>query len=289
MSKQMIALKLNPEKFEDWLKIGVVGQWEGHMSGSFELSERDFKQMVLNAEELSIDIVVDYEHATIYNPEKAPASGWISTTDPISLKVEDGELYCKIDWTASAKDHVEKKEYRYLSPVFRPNTPDRVSGSNIGWTLHSVALTNTPFLTELDAITNKQPQNKENNMLKTFQEQLDDAAAKLTQLHDEIKTLKDDLKTKDEQLEEANKKLNEHKKVALTAQVDAAIAAGQIQEDQKEWAIGYALSDETGFNTFLSAQQKKDASKPEEGEMFANKNGSSDQNTEATQINMSQV
>ena len=278
--EKLLALKLNPKKHDGWLKIGVEGSWEGHFAGSFELSERDFKNMLMNAEELGIDIVVDYEHATIYNPDKAPAAGWI-TTDPIALKVEDGELYCKIDWTPVAKDHISNKEYRYLSPVFRPNTTDRKSGNNIGWTLHSVALTNTPFLTELEAIANKQHQHKEdNNMSKELQDKLDAANKQLTKKDDEIKTLKEQLKTaKDE-----NK---EHEKIACTAKVDAAIAAGQIGEDQKDWAVNYALSDKDGFETFLKGQKPSGGNNPGEGSMFDNKDHGAA--SAAPQIDMSKV
>lgn len=283
MEKKIIALRLDPKRVDGWLKIGVRGKWEGHRSGAFNLTENDFNQMILNASKLGIDIVVDYEHATIYNPDKAPAAGWILTS-PLMLKVKDGELYCKIDWTDTAKAHIAQKEYRYLSPVFVPNTADRKSGKNIGWTLHSIALTNTPFLTELDAITNKQPKIKEEkDMSKELQEKLDAAEAQLEKKDEEIKNLKAQI--------EANKKtLEEHEKKACTATVEAAIAEGKITEDQKDWAIDYALKDNEGFDSFLKTQKKPDEDgRDMTSEMFENKSKRQSGSGDAPAIDISKI
>lgn len=52
--------------------------------------------------------------------------------------------------------------------MFLPNTIERLTATNIGWTLHSAALTNRPFMEELGEIkvNNKQNQiqNKEESM-----------------------------------------------------------------------------------------------------------------------------
>ncbi len=258
--EKLIALKLNPKKRDGWLKIGTTGRWEGHIAGAFELEERDYKQMLFNAEERGLDIVVDYEHATIYNPDKAPAAGWISI-EPILLKVEDGNLYCKIDWTQTAAAHIDQKEYKYLSPVFAPNSYDQKTDKNIGWTLHSVALTNKPFLSELDAIANKQPQNKEKNMQKSLQEQLDAANKQLGEKDKEIKALNTKIEDKD-------KIIAASEKTASDAVIAEAIAAGKLPEAQKPWAESYALSDKEGFAEYMKTLTPK--SGVPGGEMFTN-------------------
>lgn len=86
------------------------------------------------------DIVVDYEHQTLYaeeNGKPAPASGWI---DPRSITFEPGEgLKAQVKWTATAAEHISKDEYRFLSPVL---AYDKASGA-VRDILH-VALTNFP-------------------------------------------------------------------------------------------------------------------------------------------------
>ena len=255
---KMRALKLNPKKRDGWLKIGTTGRWDGHVAGSFELDERDYNQMIFNARQRALDIVVDYEHATIYNPDKAPAAGWISVPD---LKVEDGDLYCKITWTETAAKHIDKKEYKYLSPVFVRGSYDQVSDKNIGWTLHSVALTNKPFLSELGTIANKQLQNKEKDMSKSLQEQLDAERKKTENLVEEVKDLK-------QQIEEKDKIIAASDKAAADAVISEAISTGKLDEKQKAWAESYALSDKEGFSEYMKTLAPKSAAP--EGEMFHN-------------------
>jgi phage I-like protein len=60
-------------------------------------------------------------------------------------------------WTADAANAIGRREFRYLSPVLRFNAPDRVSGEPTPMMVHSVALTNTPFLTELASLNESRP------------------------------------------------------------------------------------------------------------------------------------
>lgn len=259
--KASIAIDTNAP----WLKIGVTGKWEGHGAGTFEMSQTVFEQMVANYENAGIDIVCDYEHQTLFG-DTAPASGWIKK-EPISLKVEGGELFAAIEWTDKAKAYIEAKEYRYLSPVFAPNTISQTDASNIGWTLHSVALTNKPFLEELGEVR----------------------LNKLTQIHHQKenetmteaeKTLKDEnekLKHDNENLQKQNEA---HEAAQAEAKVDAAIAAKKLHPDQKESALKMCKADPAGFDTFMSAA-KPMIQKPGD-DMFENKNNGSKSDGELT-------
>lgn len=262
MKNKLLALKLNENSTkEKWLKIGVTGGWKGHWAGEFELDESSYNEMIANAIARGIDIVTDYEHSTIFNPDKAPAAGWTSV-EPLHLKVDNGNLYAQIEWTAIASAHILAKEYKFLSPVFVPNTIDHVTGNNIGWTLHSLALTNTPFLSELGAITNKLNQSKEKNDM-GLQEDLNKANADLTAANSAITAKDTEINKLKTELEDANKKEAE-------MMVDVAVTDGKITAKQKDWALKYALSDKEGFTKFL---EDAIAVNPD-GEMFANKGNS---------------
>ncbi|WP_045126524.1 phage protease [Acinetobacter pittii] len=93
----------------------------------------------------SIDLVVDYEHATLKTQESgepAPAAGWLK---PSGFQYIEGVGLCsaQFEWTSKATSFIESKEYKYISPVLFYNKAGEVLG------LHSVALTNTPNLDQL--------------------------------------------------------------------------------------------------------------------------------------------
>ncbi len=85
-------------------------------------------------ESLQHDVVIDYEHQTLTGGE-APAAGWIRELD---WREGDG-LYARAEWTDKAKGYIERREYRYHSPVFLCRTSDRRIVE-----LYNVALTNQP-------------------------------------------------------------------------------------------------------------------------------------------------
>jgi len=215
LKNKFIALTLETAKHLDWLKIGVVGEWKGHLSGEFKLTTQAFEQMIFNAKQRGLDIVVDYEHETLFGFGSAPASGWIK---PKNLKLENDELFALIEWTLKAKEHIEAKEYRYLSPVFMSDSYDAVSGSYIGWTLHSLALTNTPFLNEIGTL---------------------------------FENKKREIGEKDKQLVNLKAEVEVYKKAEVERKVDSAIVEQKIALSQREWAIDYALKDTDGFDNFV--------------------------------------
>lgn len=94
------------------------------------------------------DIVVDYEHQTLYaesNGKPAPAAGWI---DPQTIEYRPGSgLYARVRWTQTALAHIKADEYRYLSPVlvYDPHTGEVLN-------LQHVALTNSPAVDGMAAV-----------------------------------------------------------------------------------------------------------------------------------------
>jgi phage I-like protein len=83
------------------------------------------------------DMVIDYEHQTVTGQE-APAAGWVKELTPAS----DG-LWARVVWTDRAKEYLNKREYRYFSPVVQLG-----EGRVVVDLLHA-ALTNFPAITNL--------------------------------------------------------------------------------------------------------------------------------------------
>ncbi|SCJ03808.1 Mu-like prophage I protein [uncultured Clostridium sp.] len=105
----------------------------GHVvsqKGEFDVDEESLAAMKEQIAQRGVDLVVDYEHQT------------------------------RVEWTIPAKQYLENKEYRYLSPVITVRKSD-----NKATGLHSLALTNTPAIAGMTPIVNSSTfQGGETNM-----------------------------------------------------------------------------------------------------------------------------
>lgn len=239
------------------LKVAVVGKWSGHHAGNFEITEQSLKEIKTNFDNRLDDCVIDYEHNSLNGLEN-PAAGWIK-----SLDIRENALFAKVSWNKKAKDFIKNGEYKYLSPTFQMHYKDPRSGADCGVFLHSVALTNTPFLDSLGEVK------ANSNLLDHKGETME----KLEALEAENKALKEQLKEVQETLAKTNEKM-------ACSVVDSALVACKITEGQKEWALNYAKSDLQGFKSFLDATQP--LSQPQNN-LFANSNA---KNTTTTEIDV---
>jgi len=82
-------------------------------------------------EKMGNDMVIDYEHQTLYG-QIAPAAGWIKEF------YDGGGLCCRSEWTAKAREYIKNREYRYFSPVALLDERRHLIGVN------TMALTNSP-------------------------------------------------------------------------------------------------------------------------------------------------
>lgn len=110
------------------------------VGGAWFLTAKRGAAIVEAANQRKGDYVIDYEHQTLEcskNGKAAPAAGWFH-----KLQWRDDGLYITdARWTAQAKQMIDAKEYRYVSPVFEFNPKTfEVLG------LQNLALTNNPAL-----------------------------------------------------------------------------------------------------------------------------------------------
>lgn len=233
------------------IRIAVIGDWQGHHNGAFSLSKDDLEQIKTNFDNAQVDVVIDLDHKTIYEGT-GEAYGWIK-----ELFFKEDELWAKVEWLESGLELIKTKKYKYISPVFLPNTIEQVTAQNIGWTLHSAALTNRPFMEELGEIkaNNKQNQKKEESMTPEQQKKMDDLEAK-------VKELEEKLKTKDEDLEKEKEK-------SVETEVDNAIALNKVSAAQKETLIALGKANPDELKKLLSTMT---AITVPNNDMYANNN-----------------
>ena len=112
MEKQiMYALEgLNVSEAPDEIKILPLGTVHSQ-KGDFVVDDESFDLINRHFENRGLDLVIDYEHQTLKDVQ-APAGGWIKKL----VKTKDA-IAAQVEWTAKAKQYLENKEYKYLSPV----------------------------------------------------------------------------------------------------------------------------------------------------------------------------
>lgn len=113
--------------------------------GPFTLDEEAAVNVVSYFESQKNQMVIDYEHQTLYGVQ-APAAGWITR---LINKGKDG-IWAAVEWTEKAKQYLANREYRYVSPVFIKRMP-----SNKVLFLVNVALTNQPNIDGMVPLVNK--------------------------------------------------------------------------------------------------------------------------------------
>ena len=227
------------------LCVALIGNWK---SRDMKVTNKELQQMLETFVEEGTDLLFDIDHKCLggfLSEADSRAAGWGK-----AMRIEDGKLYVEMEPTPYGKALIENGEYRYLSPVYQVQRADRVTGKDIKtWRLHSVALTNTPFLTELPAIKNSEnggtPMDELLKLLGATDE--DGAIAKVKELSAAKITAEKDLAKANEALGAANTKLN-------TQEVDMAIANKKLLPADKELALELINSDRKLYDKFVNSR-----------------------------------
>ena len=123
----------------EWIRVLPRGAVElSDQREPFMVDEASLMSMAADFRSRGVDLVIDYEHQSLQG-ERAPAAGWIK-----DLEARGDGLWARVDWTRQARDYLEKKEYRYFSPVLRLDPATRRPLA-----LLHVGLTNVPAIKHL--------------------------------------------------------------------------------------------------------------------------------------------
>jgi hypothetical protein len=142
-----------------WIQLASVGKFVSKRYGRFEISRSDLSQMLTNFNEVTpkapTELPVDYDHLGM-DPKKpfdAIAAGWMKR---LELRADGDELWAEVEWTPRAADAIKNREYRFVSPSFIKDHTHK-DGTKIGTTLLAAAITNSPFLEGMAAVTLNTP------------------------------------------------------------------------------------------------------------------------------------
>ena len=210
----LLSSEIKENTVPEMIQLCPLGEWTKHPSGPFKVTKEDILKIINNTQKRINDIVIDYEHQTVKDIE-APAAAWIKE---LINRGDDG-LWGKVEWTPRAKQYLENREYKYLSPVLLAKRQDS-EGFNRPSSLHSAALTNKPFIDGMVPIINKY-----------FKEANDKMLEKLIK----ILALKED--ATEEEVIKAIKNLNGGR--------EKIVKALDLKDDVTDEAIITALKDKT--------------------------------------------
>lgn len=259
-----------------------AGGWYVDDSNGYALADS------INA--LDIDLMIDYEHQTLYlekNGQGNPAAGWIKQ---VEYRPNEG-LFAEVAWTDEAASQIKAGEYRYISPLFIPDSNGRVVQ------VLNAALTNRPALHNLAEAFALSQQFKQFNqpegqpMLKLLQQLFDapnateaeitekltalsavkgDTKVALSAVYDELKTqtaqavaLSAQVANPDptkfvalSQMQAVQTELNalkaQHAKEKADSLITQALSDGRLLPAQKAWAENLAQTNFVALSDYLA-------------------------------------
>lgn len=156
--KSEIKLAEN-EGVNKWVQVLRVGKFQHPQYGAFEITPKVLSEMKQNFDNKvrGIDIAFDYFHKS-----DEEASGWPTK---LELRENNTELWAETDWTPTAAKKLSDRELRYFSPDFSFKWTDPESGKTFNNVLFGGALTNRPFVKEMEAIVASEETLKTQNIL----------------------------------------------------------------------------------------------------------------------------
>jgi len=262
-------------KLPSEIHIVPIGEWKER---GFRITAEDCQDIIRNFESFGIKLVIDYEHQSLNcagNGAAAPAAGWIG-----KLELRDNGVWATdLEWTDEAKGYLESKAYRYLSPVICFDDRDPHTDSWIGCSVHSVAMTNTPyFRDDLEPIINSRhgSHGRKSADLEigtpagtsgTPNNQPAEAGnkEKSMTLEEQVAQLKVDVAAKDIRISELETQIAAKDAVlAETEQirmVEDAIAAKKLLPAQKEVGLMMAKQGKEAFGKFIACNVIPDLGK----------------------------
>jgi hypothetical protein len=127
-----------------WIQIMTTGKWKHPQLGEIQITRDDLLKFKENFDKRvrGVDIAVDVSH----NPD-AGAVGWFE-----ELRVDGDKLFGKVKWTDEGAELVKSGKYRYFSPEFMFRWTDPATGQTYKDVLFGGALTNRPFLKNMEPV-----------------------------------------------------------------------------------------------------------------------------------------
>lgn len=251
----------------EWVHLFPPGRMQGRDGRTYHLT--DPSGLILAFQSGGIDLPVDYEHqndkpeARLSGP--VPAAGWIK-----ELKADETGLWGRVEWTATAREMIGRKEYRYLSPSFLHNKAGQIMRLKGAGLVHNPNLYLTALASQEDPMD---PTNSPKKPAPSDQVNLADLFAELAELLGlppgappklVLAKLKDQLAAEPDPakfmpvaaVQSMLAGRMEERTALASAQaeekVNRAFRDGYLTSAMKPWALSLCRSNEAAFDDYLA-------------------------------------
>lgn len=199
-----------------------TGSFKHPEYGPFEITREHVLAFVENHKKKvrGIDIAVDFSHQS-----DGVAAGWFDELQASENSLGGTSLMARVDWTPTALEALEKKEFRYLSGDFTLDYVSEENGKHFGPTLLGAGLTNRPFIKNMEPVVTLSESTEGESMTEAEKKELQDAK-------DAAAKAKADLEAANLKLSEASTKLSEQAKKDEQAAKDAKLAEKKAKFDK---------------------------------------------------------
>lgn len=173
------------------IQILREGEFEHSWYGTMKFDGDVFGNMIKNFQSnvRGIEIAVNYSHNS-----GGEAAGWIK-----DLQYVDGGLFADVEWTEDAKEKIKANKFKYISAEFDTEYKDAESGQKYGATLLGAALTNIPFVKNMNKVLSEiegMPPEAQDKIKEFFNKQKKETKKmNFDEMLEALKTLSDDQKT----------------------------------------------------------------------------------------------
>jgi len=140
----LVGLGLDPtSNNSSEIEILKVGNWEHPIYGELIITEERLKRFKENFD-LGIrkGVAIDVEHKS-----DEGAVGWVK-----NLTIKDDSLFALVEWTNEGIQLIRNKKFRFFSPEFDDYYEDAKTGEEFRDVLIGGAITNRPFLQDLQEV-----------------------------------------------------------------------------------------------------------------------------------------
>lgn len=138
----LTGIKFDDASGSTWLQAFPLGNYEHPVFGQINITPERVQRFAANVQ-MKVrgqDLDIDYDHKA----DTRVAAGWVS-----DAQARPDGLWIKVDWTPTARQKLEDKEYRYFSPEFVDEWVHPKTGVLFKDVLFGGALTNRPFLKDI--------------------------------------------------------------------------------------------------------------------------------------------
>jgi hypothetical protein len=139
-TNDLSSLQLADDVQQTWMQGFPLGEWMHPVYGKIKMTQERVARFVKNFNDnvRQTELDVDYDHKDY----GGKAAGWIRA---LQDRQEQG-LWMQVEWTPSAYQSLQDREYRYFSPEFTDTWKRPSDGQVFKDVLFGGAITNRPFL-----------------------------------------------------------------------------------------------------------------------------------------------